>query len=107
MERGEFYASTGVVLDEVRYDQGSRKHLIEITPMEGVDFETQFIGTRRSTPDTTGEVFATVSGPTAEYQLSGDELYVRAVITSTREHPNPSYSDQKEQAWTQPIGWRK
>ena len=107
MERGEFYASTGVVLDEVRYDQGSRKHLIEITPMEGVDFETQFIGTRRSTPDTTGEVFTTVSGPTAEYQLSGDELYVRAVITSTREHPNPSYSDQKEQAWTQPIGWRK
>ena len=75
--------------------------------MEGVDFETQFIGTRRSTPDTTGEVFTTVSGPTAEYQLSGDELYVRAVITSTREHPNPSYSDQKEQAWTQPIGWRK
>ena len=75
--------------------------------MEGVGFETKFIGTRRSTPDTIGEVFATISGTTAEYQFSGDELYVRAVITSTREHPNASYSDQKEQAWTQPIGWRE
>lgn len=107
MERGEFYASTGVVLKEVKYDQRSRKHLIEITPVEGVGFETKFIGTRRSTPDTIGEVFETISGTTAEYQFSGDELYVRAVITSTRDHPNASYSDQKEQAWTQPIGWRE
>ncbi len=107
MQRGEFYASTGVVIKEVTYDRGSRKHKIELTPTEGVSYETKFIGTRRSTPDTTGEVFATISGNTAEYQLTGDELYVRAVITSTREHSNPSYSKQKEQAWTQPVGWRK
>lgn len=107
MERGEFYASTGVELQKVTYDRGARKHLIEIKPMEGVDFETKFIGTRRSTPNETGELLATVSGTTPEYQLAGDELYIRAVVTSTREHPNPSYSGQKEQAWTQPVGWRK
>lgn len=107
MERGEFYASTGVELKEVTYDRGSRKHVIDITPVEGSEFETKFIGTRRSNPDETGAVFATISGTTAEYQLSGDELYVRAVVTSTHEHSNPSYSGQKEQAWTQPVGWRK
>jgi hypothetical protein len=107
MERGEFYASTGVELKEVTYDRGSRKHVIDITPVEGAEFETKFIGTRRSNPDETGAVFATISGTTAEYQLSGDELYVRAVVTSTHEHSNPSYSGQKEQAWTQPVGWRK
>lgn len=107
MERGEFYASTGVVLEKISYDQGDRKHSIKIAPLDGVDFETKFIGTHRSTPDTTGEVFATISGTSVDYQLTGDELYVRAVITSTREHSNPSYSNQKEQAWTQPVGWRK
>lgn len=107
MEKGEFYASSGVVLKEVNYDRASRKHRIEITPVDGVSFETKFIGTRHSSPEVTGEVFASLPGTTAEYQLTGDELYVRAVVNSTREHPNPSYAGQKEQAWTQPIGWRK
>jgi hypothetical protein len=39
------------------------------------------------------------------YQLTGDELFVRAVVTSSQDHPDPSFKDQKEQAWTQPIGW--
>lgn len=107
MQKGEFYASSGVELSSIDYDRGSRKCTIEIKEAEGVDFETRFIGTRRSTPNLTGEVFATVSGNRAEYQLDGDELYVRAVVTSSRDHPNPSVKAQKEQAWTQPVGWRK
>ncbi|MDA7881412.1 hypothetical protein N9A94_03830 [Akkermansiaceae bacterium] len=107
MERGEFYASSGVVLEKITFDQGSRKHVVEIAEAEGVEFETRFVGTRRSTPENTGEVFATVSGNRAEYELTGDELYVRAVVTSSRPHPNPSYEGQLEQAWTQPVGWRR
>ena len=45
------------------------------------------------------------TGTAAKYQLSGDELYVRAVVTSDRDHPNPSFRNQKEQAWTQPVAW--
>jgi len=52
-----------------------------------------------------GKVFARVSATTASYRLSGDELYVRAVVTSSKPHPNPSFSGQREQAWTQPVGW--
>ena len=107
MERVEFYASSGVVLDAVEFDQGSQKQVLEMEEVDGVSYETRFIGTRRSTPEATGEVFARVSGDRAEYELTGDELYVRAVVTSTRPHPNPSYKGQFEQAWTQPVGWRR
>jgi len=106
MKRGEFYASSGVELETIGYDSSSRNYRIEIKEAEGVEFETRFIGTRRSTPNLTGEVFKTVSGSLAEYQLTGDELYVRAVVTSSRAHPNPSFKGQREQAWGQPVGWR-
>lgn len=107
MQRGEFYASSGVVMKSIDYDGGSRKHVLEMAEVEGVSYETRFIGTRQATSEITGEVFATVLGNRAEYELTGDELYVRAVVTSSRSHPNPSYKGQREQAWTQPVGWRR
>ena len=106
MQRGEFYASSGVEMETIDYDQSSRKQVVEMKKIDGVSYETKFIGTRRSTPEITGEVFATVGGDRAEYELTGDELYVRAVVTSSRAHVNPSYKDQREQAWIQPVGWR-
>ncbi|MFN9749870.1 MAG: hypothetical protein ACK57U_00625, partial [Planctomycetota bacterium] len=54
-----------------------------------------------------GTVFATETGLAPSYQLTGRELYVRALITSSRPHPNPTLKDQKEQAWTQPVGWEQ
>ena len=54
-----------------------------------------------------GKVLAKVEGPSASYQLTGKELYVRAVVTSTKKHWNPSFEDQTEQAWAQPVGWEK
>ena len=55
--------------------------------------------------DDVGRVLATVEGTTARYTLTGDELYVRAVVTSTDPPENPSFPDQRRQAWTQPVGW--
>jgi hypothetical protein len=46
-----------------------------------------------------------VNGTHAEYTMTGTELYVRAVVTSDRAHHDPSFKDQKQQAWTQPVGW--
>jgi hypothetical protein len=46
-----------------------------------------------------------VEGAKPRYTLSGDELYVRAVVTSRKPHPRPTFKGQTEQAWTQPIGW--
>ena len=105
LKRGDFYASSGVVLKEVSWHAGSRTHALEIEPVDGVSFETRFIGTRRATPDKPGEVLATVEGRKASYTVKPGDLYVRAVVTSSRAHPNPSFKGQREQAWTQPVGW--
>ena len=52
-----------------------------------------------------GTTLAEAAGPVAEYVLRGDELYVRAVITSSRDCADPVWPGQKRQAWTQPVGW--
>ncbi len=126
MYRGDFYASSGVTLNEVTFDAGSGTLSIDIAGEEDITYETRFIGTRRgydrlSEPRTDregqpirstrvysseiGEVLATDTSLQPHYKLQGDELYVRAVITASRSHPDPSFENQYEQAWTQPMGW--
>ena len=120
MQRGEFYATTGVSLADVRRD-GARLS-IEIRALTGASYTTQFIGTRRgwdttSVPvsDSTGRavtrrysrdvgaVLAEVTGSSPSYVLRGDELYVRARIVSSRPKTNGSFAGEVEMAWTQPI----
>lgn len=126
MQRGDFYASSGVTLKDVRFDAGSKTLSIEIEPEEGVTFTTQFLGTRRGydravekvpAPEgdnapyrlryskDVGAVLATSDSLTPSYTLTGDELYVRAVITASREPKNPSEPGLRAKAWTQPVGW--
>jgi hypothetical protein len=126
MKAGNIYASSGVTLRDVKYDADKKLLQIEIEPEEGAQYTTQFIGTKSgydpsSEPRTgkdgkpirttrkysadVGHVFATVEGASPSHQLTGEELYVRAMITSTKAHPDPSFNEQREQAWTQPVGW--
>jgi hypothetical protein len=128
LHAGDFYASSGIELSDVRFDADKGRLSLEIVPQEGVTYVTQFVGTLagtdlKGTPvlnekgeevratqrysDQIGKVLSTVKGTKAEYQLTGDELYVRAVVTSSRGPENPSFEGQKEQAWTQPVGWEK
>jgi len=131
MENGEFYASTGVTLRSVRFD-GNGTLTVRIDPVEGESYTTRFVGTRKGvdlegTPrrdadgrivETTlsyssegspmiGEVLARVEGTDASYTLRGDELYVRAVVTSTGVPEFPSRESLVKRAWTQPVGWRR
>ncbi len=105
MERGEFYSSSGVTLRKVSFRKGIIE--LEIAGEPGVSYTTQFVGTRKGEGAVAGEEFEVSRELQPVYRLRGDELYVRAVVTSSRDHPNPSFADQKEQAWTQPVGWRK
>ncbi|MGH7444119.1 MAG: endonuclease/exonuclease/phosphatase family protein, partial [Longimicrobiales bacterium] len=117
---GDFYASTGVVLDDVRRTEDALELRIRADP--DVAYTTQFIGTRRgydrtSTPrqDTTGDavtrrysddigtVLAEVSGSEPSYRFAGDELYVRAKVVSTRAKENVPTPGEVEVAWTQPV----
>lgn len=56
----DFYASTGVTLEDVTIEKG--KYSLRIQPVEVVSYKTKFIGTRTETPDNPSEVLATVSG---------------------------------------------
>jgi hypothetical protein len=50
-----------------------------------------------------GKTLKSVNDAKATYDFSGDELYVRARVTSSRKHPNPSVIGEFERAWTQPV----
>ncbi|MEO6435453.1 MAG: hypothetical protein ABIP55_06780 [Tepidisphaeraceae bacterium] len=116
MKAGEFYSSSGVTLKDVGYDAASRKLSIEIAPDGDATYATHFIGTPKNfadggkTPldsDKVGTIFATIEGTRPSYTLKGDELYVRAVITSNKPPKNPGWEAQRQQAWVQPVGWKK
>ncbi len=120
MEAGDFYASSGVTLTNVVREKNTLAVTIQAEP--GVTYTTQFIGTRRGfdpssqligEPGKTlqhrryskdvGQVLAEVKGREAVYTLAGDEIYVRARITSSKPKPNASVADEVECAWTQPL----
>lgn len=122
METGDFYASTGVQLNDVRRE--GRELSLEIAPEVGVTYKTEFIGTLEgfdptSTPglrptnsiyavtrrysEQIGAVLAVAEGTQASYKLQGDEIYVRARVTSSKPKPNAFGTNETEMAWTQPL----
>lgn len=123
---GDFYASSGVTLRDVRFVDGALS--LEIEPHDATTrYKTYFIGTRAGYDRTAepardaegaivdstwvyssdiGAILGRSESLTPSYELQGDELYVRAVVTSTRAPGNPSFEGQRAQAWTQPVGWR-
>ena len=128
MYDGDFYSSSGVELVNVEFNPNTRTLELEIAAQEGATYETKFIGTRRGYDESSeprkntdgsdlpstriyskdiGEVFKTSDSLRPSYQMQGDEIFVRAVITSTADHSDPSFKGQKKQAWTQPVGWQK
>ena len=128
MLRADFYASSGVILDEVGFDKETQTLHLKIHGEPGVHYHTVFHGTRRSYDTQVREVPSPAGDPNpirleysadvgkalaetneleASYQLTGDELYVRATITSDAPHPNPAWAGQVQQAWIQPVGWEK
>ena len=92
---GQFYASTGVTLDEYTADDHGVSMTITPTPEWGAKgaaakgstrYVTTFLGAN-------GRVLAQMPGLSPRYQFEGDEIYIRASIID---------SDGRR-AWTQPI----
>ena len=133
MNRGDFYASCGVELRNVVYDPRKGELTVAVEPKKGETYEIAFIvtragfergATRFSDPaadrkparrgnaysDTIGVVAKTVSGTTATYTLQADDMYARAVVTSSKPKNllvpsalRPNY----DSAFTQPVGWQQ
>ncbi len=128
MIRGDFYASTGVELERIDFDATSGTLTLQIKPDGDATFTTEFIGTPVNFDQATkaridpksdepvpgtldysadvGKVFATATGLTAIYRMAGDELYVRATVTSNKSPANPTTESPYQKAWTQPVGWQ-
>ena len=125
LEAGEFYASSGVTLKELRREPN--RISLEIEPEPGVTYTTEFIGTRtgfnrasepvtgdhdeplrvtRKYSDDLGVVLFSKTGTTASYALKADEIYVRARVTSSKLKADPSSKGEFERAWVQPI-WHR
>lgn len=126
LEAGDFYATSGVRLKDIQED--AEGLTITIDTEQGVDYTTTFIGTRRgydagSEPvvgadgqhlpvtrrysDDIGETLAVVKGAVGRYDFAGDEIYVRARVTSSKLKANSFLEGDMETAWTQPVAPEK
>ena len=122
LEAGRFYSSSGVTLEKI--EATAKSLTVTVRPDLDATYTIDFLGTRknfdpksesvkdkdgkelpvtRKYSDTIGATLKSVQGTSAKYELTGDELYVRARITSSRQHPNPSTVGESERAWTQPV----
>ncbi len=122
LEAGQFYASSGVKLSQV--ESSEQGLAIEVDAVPGETYTIEFIGTRRGyDPDSQpvvdengakvhatrryspeiGAVLAAVQGTQARYEMTGDEVYVRARVTSSALHPNPGSVGEFQRAWCQPV----
>jgi len=129
IKRGDFYNSTGVTLKKL--SMTDKKIELEIVAEKKVEYRIEFVGTLRDTDlsaiqetdhkhphrdnkdhlhktiyrygDELGTVLKVVEGAKAIYHVTGEEIYVRARITSNKSHPNPYAEGDSEMAWTQPL----
>lgn len=122
MEAGDFYSTSGVALKS--FDRHKDRLEVHVDPIEGETYTIEFVGTmkdadmkgepilnkegeplpvtHRYSPEI-GKVLQSSEGTSAVYKFTGDELYVRARVTSSADHPNPSEIGDKKQAWIQPV----
>ena len=130
MNKGDFYASTGIILKKLDYNPAKGVLSIEVQPRKDIEYTIEFIGTSKesyiephirytkddndrpiiatgSYGDDIGKVLSSTKGTKAEYQMTGDELYVRAAVRSSVLVPDSPEKDNFQSAWTQPYGWEK
>ena len=84
LETGDFYASTGVVLQDLWTTPG--KGIALTLNSDKLKFRTEFIGKG-------GKILKTDKTTSPSYELQSDDLYVRAKVTAST----------GDIAWTQPV----
>ena len=122
MHAGDFYATTGVTLNDITSD--NQKFEIKIKPEKNVTYTTYFIGTQKGYDPAgkpvlddegkessatriyskdIGTVLDEVQGTNATYSFKGDEIYLRAKVVSSKPKKIPTIDGERETAWVQPI----
>jgi len=127
MDVGDYYATTGVLLDEVEFDTSAKSLHVRVKAVPGVSYLIHFITTRHGFDQTVrtvhcpavkgrgartlsvysddiGKTVLSVKGVEATYRMKPGDLYVRAKIESDvasdyKRHFHPDV----QVAWTQPC----
>ena len=116
MEAGHFYASSGVSMSRVSFDGETLS--VGVDAVSGEVYTIQFIGSPSDYLPTgeygetldlhtatrlAGETLAEFTDTEASYRLTDAEMYVRAVVTSSKRKSNPYEPGEYERAWIQPV----
>jgi hypothetical protein len=99
MEAGDFYSTTGVLLEELSFEDGTLHIRVKVEP--GVNYEIRIIGVAATQPEP--RVLEVITGAEADFDVTDDYLFVRAKIVSDRLKENPFKEGDMEVAWTQPV----
>ena len=74
---------------------------LEVKEEPGVEYLIEFIAADKNRLET--RVVKSIRGTTGAYAMNGDDLFVRAKITSTKPKENPYQEGDVEVAWIQPY----
>jgi hypothetical protein len=104
MKAGDFYASSGATLKDVRWQADGETLSVEIDAQESVTYTTEYLVTDADAkPEDIGRVGLATQELSSSYSLKKGESIVRAVVTSSLAPTDAVWSKQKQQAWTQPF----
>lgn len=127
MHAGDFYASTGVSLEDVAFSAADRTLRVKVQAAPGVTYRIRFITTKRGFDQSVhtvespaekgrgartipvysadiGKTARLVDGAEASYRMAPDDLYVRAKVESSVPSGYTRYFHPEVQvAWTQPY----
>jgi hypothetical protein len=97
MEAGDFYASTGVELEELKVEKNTLT--IDVKQVKGVTYSIEII-----TANKNGDMnYRIRKGPMASVALNADDLFLRARIVSSKRRINAVNDVEYEMAWIQPV----
>ncbi len=103
MKKGNFYATTGIILKEIKFYNNTLK--IEVEQELETKYEIQFIGV--DTNKKVSKIIHKVNGNKAQFKITNNYLFVRAKIISNRTNKNFFDENEFEKAWTQPVIFKK
>ncbi|MDH5598015.1 MAG: histidinol-phosphatase, partial [Cyclobacteriaceae bacterium] len=98
MENGKFYATTGVLVNNIVINDEMIK--FDILEEENITYSTEFVGYNK---EGKWQVFYKTDHYSPNYTFTGNEMFIRARIISSKEKNNPFQVGDKEMAWLQPI----
>ncbi|MFT7678368.1 MAG: hypothetical protein ACI8QC_002358 [Planctomycetota bacterium] len=99
MQRGDFYGSSGVTLNDFSSTDG--RYSVDVVARDGVETSVQFYGAREG--GEAGELLYETSNNPAVYEYKAGDLFVRAKVVSDRAKDDGAWADETEAAWLQPV----